>query len=366
MAAIPQAEGSSLVDLIDRRFAEQADLTPRAHLGASILGRECERMIWYSFRWIVTENKFDGRMLRLFARGQREEASFAELLRIAGCTVQQEGSDGRQFNFKEEGLGGHLSGSIDGIAQGIPEAPDKWHVLEMKTHNDKSFKKLCEVGVRKAKPEHFDQMQLYMRWTDLDRALYMAVNKNDDSLYFERVAYDKARSEQLVAKAARIIAANEAPARLSEDPSWWQCKFCDFHAVCHGAALPSVNCRTCMHSTPLTGDRVDAPWHCAKWDCEVPLEETRKAQACHRYIPSLISWAAPIDATDSGDVIYEMRDGSGRSFANGEKQPAFTSLELRAIDLAAIGDDGLQNLREQFDGRVVDGPLEFEEEEIPF
>jgi hypothetical protein len=364
MAALPEVR-SSLIEIIDQAFVAQADLAPRAHLGASVLGRECERQIWYSFRWAITENQFDGRMLRLFARGQREEEWFASLLKMAGCEVQTHDSQGRQFSFSEPELGGHLAGSLDGIVCGVPEAPKTWHVLECKTHNDKSFQKLCKAGVEKAKPDHFQQMQLYMRWSGLDRALYLAVNKNDDCLYIERIAYDKDRADQLATKAQRIIEAHEPPARLSDDPTWWQCKTCDFAELCHDTALPSVTCRTCLHATPLTGDRADAAWHCAKWNLEVPLEESRKAQPCHRYIPALIPWAAVIDATDAGDVVYEMKDGSHRTFTNGEVQPGYLSTELRHINPAHIG--LVEMIKEAFGARVLESvETDISDENIPF
>ena len=36
----------------------------RSHLGASLIGRECARELWYSFRW-TTKPSFEGRMIRL-------------------------------------------------------------------------------------------------------------------------------------------------------------------------------------------------------------------------------------------------------------------------------------------------------------
>ncbi len=366
MAAIPKPD--SIIDAIDRAFVAKAELTPRGHLGASVLGKECERQAWYGFRWALIENQFSGRMLRLFARGQREEEWFATLLKLAGCEVQLTDSNGQQFRFFEPELGGHCSGSLDGIASGIPEAPETFHVLEFKTHNAKSFAKLVKDGVQKSKPEHFGQMQLYMRWTDLDRALYLAVNKDDDSLYAERVAYDPAHADTLVNKARRVIEAQTPPSRLSDDPAFFTCKFCDFHGICHGRELPSVTCRTCLHSTPVVDTTVDAKWHCAKWDGHIPIEESLKAQPCHRYIPALIPWAEAVDATDDGDVRYLIADG--RQFMNGESQGAYASPELRDADPSLIGNPEVEELRAKADGRFIKVAEAYEycdtEEEVPF
>lgn len=288
-------------------------------------------------------------MLRLFARGQREEQHFVELLRMIGCDVKTHDDQGQQFHFKEPKLGGHLAGSIDGLVLGLPEAPKTWHVAEFKTHNDDSFKKLVKQGVREAKFEHFAQMQLYMLWTGLDRALYLAVNKNDDSLYSERVAFDEICAEGLVAKAKAVIEAQEPLSKLHADPTWWQCKLCDFHALCHQNQLPEVTCRSCLHATPISGDHLDAHWTCARWgDANIPLEEQRKAHSCHRYLPALIPWADACDVNGE-DVAYQLVDG--RTFSNGEQYPAYLSVELKAIHPEAIGK--VDDLRETFDARVV-------------
>ena len=38
----------------------------RTHLGASLIGKACERALWYDFRW-TTKAKFPGRVLRLLS-----------------------------------------------------------------------------------------------------------------------------------------------------------------------------------------------------------------------------------------------------------------------------------------------------------
>ena len=134
------------------------------------------------------------------------------------------------------------------MAIGLLEAPKTWHVLEFKTHSRKSFADLTAKTVRDSKPQHFAQMQIYLHLTGLTRALYLAVNKDTDDLYVERVAADRAFAERLLEKAGRIIFAPTPPARLSEDPSWYQCRFCDHAPLCHQGQAAAVNCRTCLHS----------------------------------------------------------------------------------------------------------------------
>lgn len=214
----------------------------RGHLGASLLGRECAREIWYGFRWSVRP-RFDGRMLRLFNRGHLEEGRLVALLKMIGCQVWQYDENGNQFRVG--GYRGHAGGGLDGVALGIPEMPTVPVLTEYKTHNDKSFKKLQEEGVIKAKWEHFVQMQIYMGKMKLTHALYLATNKNDDDLHGEIIQFDPVQFPRYEQRAVMIIDATKPPPKINNSPGWYKCKFCDAKDICHGQALPVKNCRTC-------------------------------------------------------------------------------------------------------------------------
>ncbi|KKK61528.1 hypothetical protein LCGC14_3013440, partial [marine sediment metagenome] len=149
---------SLTVKQIFEEYKKAGDAEPtRGYLGASIIGHPCERYLWYCFRQCCSSD-FSGRMYRLFETGDREEGRMAANLRSIGCEVHDHDDVGKQFEVSA--LGGHFSGHMDGCALGIPEAPKTWHVLEFKTHNAKSFKKLEKEGVQKSKPQHFSQMQI--------------------------------------------------------------------------------------------------------------------------------------------------------------------------------------------------------------
>lgn len=203
----------------------------RDHLGASLIGKECERALWYDFRW-ATRDRFPGRILRLFETGQLEEARLVRNLRRTGATVLEVDPDtGRQWRV--EAHGGHFAGSLDAVALGLLEAPKTWHLVEFKTHNAKSFADLQRDGVRRSKPRHWAQMQVYMRLAGIERAIYVAVCKNTDELHTERVPIERDEADRLIAKAKRVIDAPRPPARISTDPTWWQCRYCEHHELCH-------------------------------------------------------------------------------------------------------------------------------------
>jgi hypothetical protein len=272
----------------------------RSHLGASLIGKECERALWYDFRW-TTKAKFPGRVLRLFETGHLAEARLVQNLRRTGATVLEvDPETGRQFRVAAHG--GHFGGSLDGIALNLLEAPKTWHVLEFKTHSAKSFADLAAKHVRQSKPQHFAQMQIYMSLTGLTRALYVAVNKDNDDLYIERVELDTAVSTRLLEKAQRVIFAATPLPRISEDPSWYQCRLCDHAEVCHGKQAAEINCRTCLHATPIDGG-----WHCARHNKSLTEVDQRTACAHHLYLPPLVP-GRQVDAGE-GWVEYEFADG---------------------------------------------------------
>lgn len=228
----------------------------RSHLGASLIGGDCERAIWYGFRW-AHKGKATGkaseaddagfaRMVRLWNRGHLEEGRFIALLLMIGVQVYQQDENGKQFRVGFHG--GHMGGSGDGVLVGVPDVPDGAPCLgEFKTHSDESFNKLKAEGVRKSKPEHFVQMQTYMHGMSIGFALYMAVNKNTDELHAEVVQYDAAVGEWAVARGGKIIRATVAPPRMrSASPTFWKCRYgCSMAPVCWRTVQPARNCRTC-------------------------------------------------------------------------------------------------------------------------
>ena len=301
---IPEQE-NSIAALIDRAV-ESGRENPRPHLGASLLGHPCDRWLWLTFRWAVIE-QFPGRILRLFARGQREEENLMQLLRGIGIDFAPLTSQAR-VDF-----GAHVSGSVDGIILGgVPEAPKKKHIAEFKTHSLKSFNDVSSKGVKESKPMHWCQMQLYMHGTSIDRALYVAICKDDDRIYTERVRYDKDAAEALVARGRRITLSDRLLEPLSADPTWYECKFCAAHNFCHSShCTKEINCRTCAHSTALE----NSTWTCALYDnAEIPLEAQRTGCDCHVLHPDLVPWKV-LPSEDGKTALYEI---NGMKFRNGE------------------------------------------------
>jgi PD-(D/E)XK nuclease superfamily len=336
MAAMPEIREDAIAQAIYLARESHAETSGRndhrPHLGASLIGEQCERRLWYTFRWAGRE-AIDGRMLRLFETGELAEARFVSDLRSIGVEVHDKAPDGSQWRVTAHG--GHFGGSMDGAGTNVPGS-EGWHVFEFKTHSAKNFSGLVKNGVAKHKPLHLAQTMIYMGLTGMGRALYLACNKDTDELYSEIIDYDQAAFDRLMAKALRVIAASEPPARISEKPDWYECRFCPHKAVCHTDALPEVNCRTCAHSTPVVAGGAPGAWSCAIGGAPVDTTEgQRRGCAGHRYIPILLERTAkPVDYDQTHrDVVYEADDG--KRFANGEGPASFSSREIRGFGCKA-------------------------------
>lgn len=352
MAALPPPL-HTLPAAIYRWWEEQADDGLRPHLGASIVGHPCQRYLWASFRW-VAKATFEGRVLRLFDRGQREEAVIVRELRGIGAEVSECQADGSQWRV--ESFGGHFGGSLDGVARNLPGgSKEKWELLEFKTHNKQSFKDLCAKGVKESKPQHFSQMQTYLKLTGMERANYLAVCKDDDQLYYERIHADHAEGERCLERARQVIFSDEPPLRISNDPSWYQCQGCTFYSWCHVTQAPLANCRTCAHSTPMQ----DGGWHCERMDESpaplIPLKLQRVGCSEHRYIPqTLLNFAELVDANHADNWCDYRLISTGARFMNSTAPDGYSSEEIYACqDKALLGEEMGQAIKAQFSARLV-------------
>jgi len=320
-----QKDGGALFRTLEREeFAKLEDAFSskeesfRTHLGASLIGRPCARELWYNFHW-ATKPDFSPRLLRLFNRGHLEEARFIALLRMVCTKVWTQTEDGNQFRI--HGGDGHFGGSLDAVIEGCPDYPQTPILGEFKTHNNKSFVNLKEEGVQRAKWEHYVQQNIYMAGYQLPASLYLAVNKDTDELYGEIVLFNAEVSSRYHARAKGIIDSPEPVDRINSNPSWYQCKFCDHQKLCHDFAYPEVNCRTCTHSTPVSGG-----WHCELKNFQIP----KNCSACpdHLYNPTMLNKIEVLSA-DAGknQMLYKRADGTKILAGTG----AASSQELRGV-----------------------------------
>lgn len=271
-------------------------------LGAASIGKKCLRASWLGFRW-AWSSKFDGRLLRLFGYGHRGEDHMIAELRKAGCEVWDRDPDNPKKQISLEAFGGHFVCKPDGVIKGLAEAPKTPHALEIKGMNDKNFKKWKAKGVAISHPHYYPQCQIEMHLLNLDRCYFFVENKNTSELWAERLEYNKAEAIKLMSRAETAIFSPKPPARISEDPSSFDCKICDLFAVCQGCKIPEVTCRSCVHATP---ERKGG------WSCRLGHDATAPCKD-HLFIPDMMpkdlvvedagdDWVSYIDQ-DTGEEI---------------------------------------------------------------
>jgi hypothetical protein len=263
--------------------------THRSHMGASQLGKDCGRAVWYDFHW-TTKSAFNGRMLRLFNRGHIEEARFIAMLLMVGMPVYQQDANGEQFHI--EFGDGHGGGSGDGVTR----YNNTDVLIECKTHGERSFIELAGPletwrahvagkgpfkgkGVREAKPDHFVQAQIYMRKMGLSICLYLATNKNTDDLYIEILTLNPEHADQYIDRGEKLIQLNEPPPKISNSPGFWKCTFCEHKPVCHMKQTPDRNCRTCRHVQIGPNGK----WLCAYTNEHLVLSKEKQLVGCPLY-----------------------------------------------------------------------------------
>jgi CRISPR/Cas system-associated exonuclease Cas4 (RecB family) len=317
MVALPSTVHDLTLDAVDAAIeASENNEKPRGYLGFSGLGHPCARKNWYDFRW-ASRIQFKAKTLKLFADGHYGEALQAKRLRmVEGIKLFIVDDNGNQFGFVDET--GHARGHMDGAILGILEAKKTWHVWEHKQVAEKKqsvLQKLKEKDEKSALAAwdqiYYAQAILYMHFSGMTRHYLTCASPGGRHTISVRTEENPEAAIRLIAKAQVIINAPRPPERISEDPAWFECRFCDHRDVCHGDAVPEAHCRSCMFSTPID----DGKWNCAHGnaldDNPLPLLDY-KAQCAgcpaHLYIPDLIHGAQ----TDAGDgwVEYQMADGS--------------------------------------------------------
>lgn len=295
--------------LIDRAIEETSNSYHPGGIPMSSVGHDCYRKIYYDLHWVSGAKEFEARMIRLFDTGEIYEERLLDWLEAAeGVSVQRTGENGKQI--KVSLAGGWLRGKLDGRARGLVEAPKTTHVVECKSHNDNSFKSLLKNGVKKSKPEHYAQMQSYMEATGDKRALYLAVNKNDDDIYLERVEYDVEYCIRMISKCEAVGKSDTPPPPLHKNPdarNAFDCRFCDHKGVCKGEEFPkSTSCRTCAFVSKESGD--PPTWHCDKYDAPLSYKDQLAGCSAHLFKKELVPGELIEFDEETHTVRYKMKN----------------------------------------------------------
>jgi hypothetical protein len=232
------------LEAADRALEARERAQPkRQYLGMSAIGHPCSRKLWYDYHGVVG-SPHPADTLKKFADGHASEDVIINRLRLVpGITLLSVDPDtGRQYGFSD--FDGKFRGHMDGVIHGLLQAPATWHVFEAKATAEKNFEKLkriaAEVGEKNAlqvwNETYWAQAQLYMGYADLERHYLVACTPGARDWTSVRTDFDAAAFAALKDKAQRILTARAPLARISNDPAWYQCRWCDHHVGCHGVA----------------------------------------------------------------------------------------------------------------------------------
>lgn len=240
MVALPDRLDPTLA-AIDRELERRAAEEPRRqYLGASAIGRECERALWYGVQPGVPREEWNAASLKRFEDGHRSEAVLIERLRmLPGIELHTQDDQGNQYGFED--YGGRFAGHVDGLIRGILQAPSTEHIFEAKAVNEKKFAEFLKLKDSVGEKEtlknwdytYWAQAQVYMGYFDLTRHYLVVMTPGARDHASCRTEFDREGFVMLREKARRILAATEPPARISERPEFFKCKFCEFREVCH-------------------------------------------------------------------------------------------------------------------------------------
>jgi len=268
---------------------------PRPYLGYSGLAHPCKRYLWLGFRWtfkkVITQ-----RLKRIFERGDLEEARIIRDLKAIGCEVYRVDEEGNHVEIfgtigeeQEEiiGLASHIKGHIDGRILGLPGAEKTEHLAEFKTMKSSKWKELYKAGanqeaIKKVFPVYYGQLNSYMGKLKIDRAFFVATNKDTEERHYIRVHFDKDEFEHLESVGMDILTSTIPPKRIG-NATWFECKWCDAKAVCQSDAMPLKNCRSCVRGCIED----EGKWTCEMNGKELSLKDQEKGCSRWDMIPEI-------------------------------------------------------------------------------
>jgi hypothetical protein len=235
-------------DLIDAALIqERKGESPRTYLGGSRLGVACERALQYEYLHASVDagRDFPGRLLRVFEVGHALEDLAIRWLRLAGFDLYTRKASGGQFGFSV--ADGRIRGHVDGVIASAPAAlglrcPSLW---ECKTMSDKSWRDTVKQGVTLSKPVYAAQLAVYQAYMEglipgisQSPALFTAINKDSQEIWFELVPFDGGLAQRMSDRAVRVITATDSQELLprhATTPTHVECKFCPWQDRCWGS-----------------------------------------------------------------------------------------------------------------------------------
>jgi hypothetical protein len=229
------------LDAMKRKAEElRAQEPSRPYLGASEIGGDCDRALYYSYN-NAPSNIMGWQGCFATEDGHRTEDLTAERLALVdGIVIEVKDKDGKQFGFSD--FDGRFKGHIDGFITGLIQAPKTTHIWENKACGQKKFDEFKRVKAKHGEKNtlkawnytYYVQAVLYMDYFDLTRhytTVALAGGRDYNSC---RTEANPELAKAMRGRAKRIIEARNPPPKLDENPEYFGCRFCRYKEHCHG------------------------------------------------------------------------------------------------------------------------------------
>lgn len=212
---------NTLTNLIEKHQETIVD-EKRDYIGASIIGSDCYRQIWYEYKGYPSEG-VPPKTRRVWGVGKRLEGLILDWLSEAGLDIKRTNVELHSKTVEK------FQGHVDSVLM-IKTAKA---IIEIKTAKDASFNIFVSKGLKKWNPQYYAQIQAYMGMSGINGAYILVLNKNNCELSDEFVLFDWEFYKSLEEKAAIIVSSVSEPPKINGSPLWFQCKCCKFNKVCH-------------------------------------------------------------------------------------------------------------------------------------
>lgn len=356
MSLLP-ANTDPTLDAVDQSIIQtEISRPPRGYLSMALIGKPCSRACWYEFRWASQRNLKIEHFKNSLDTFSGKALQAKRLNQVKGVQVSHTDYDSGCF-FQFSDLGGHFTGFMDGMITGLLQAPITPHAWSHKQMLEKDQRKLeklkSEKGEKKAleawNPTTYAQAILQMYYGEFKRHYLTCSTPGGRHTISVRTNENKTKAKGLIDKARQIIQSDAPLNKLSEDPSWFECKCCAHYDICQQNKIPEVNCRTCTHVSPKI-DSDNKSWACEKYNIELTEYQQRCSCPDHIFNHHLIPMKV-LDANEQENwVEYEF---NGKTIKNGGR-PYYSSRELNAAtDLNALNIPDIIEMRDFFDAKVT-------------
>ncbi len=217
-----------LIKIIDEAIITKIPKEECSYIGASSIGEDCLRKLWYRFNNIPGA-EFTAKQLRIFDIGKKLEEMVKDYMELAGFKLIRPNKE-NNFLFCQDETYPIFQGHSDAL---LHINDTNISVLEIKTANHNEYKKFVDLGVKAWEQTYYYQMIAYMGMFKLKNAVIIVINKDDSSWSAEWVEYDDIVYCELKTKASLISTMEKEPSRINDNPCYWVCQMCKYKITCH-------------------------------------------------------------------------------------------------------------------------------------